>query len=242
MTKPSKTPNPTATAAATPTHEAYSELQAAYDFYNGAVFDGGLPPCLITLQRKGKKVMGYYSATRFAHRSEARQTDEIAMNPLHFKTKNVVEVLQTLVHEMCHLWQQHHGQPPRKAYHDKQWSAKMEAIGLMPSDTGAVGGKKTGQRMGDYVVAGGAFEVATAALIKQGFRLSWYDRAADIPDPAPEGSGSGDGEGDGEGEDPTTPSGKRIKFTCPKCHVNAWGKGSLNLICGACSVSFEAAA
>ena len=72
-------------------------------------------------------------------------------------------------------------------------------------------------------------EVATATLIKQGFRLSWYDRAADIPDPAPEGNGSGDGEGDGEGEDPTTPSGKRIKFTCPKCNVNAWGKGSLNL-------------
>ena len=119
----------------------------------------------------------------------------------------------------------------------------MEAIGLMPSSTGQVGGDKTGQHMGDYVMAGAAFEVATAKLLKQGFRLSWYDRAADIPAPTPTGEGNGEGgEGDGEGEDTATPSGKRIKFTCSKCKANAWGKGSLNLICGACETPFQPAA
>jgi len=243
MSKAKPATKPSITATATPTQEAYAELQAAYDFYNGELFGGSLPPCLITLQRKGKKVMGYYSATRFAHRSEERHTDEIAMNPLHFKTKNVVEVLQTLAHEMCHLWQQHCGTPSRKAYHNKQWAEKMEAIGLMPSSTGQVGGDKTGQHMADYVIAGAAFEVATAKLLKQGFRLSWYDRAADIPAPTPTGEGNGEGgEGDGEGEDTATPSGKRIKFTCPKCRANAWGKGSLNLICGTCETAFQPAA
>ena len=94
--------------------------------------------------------------------------------------------------------------------------------------------------MSDYVITGGAFETTTATFIKQGFRLSWYDRAADIPEPAPQGEGNG--EGDGEAEEPTTPSGKRIKFTCPKCKANAWGKGTLHLICGTCETAFEAAA
>jgi len=33
----------------------------------------------------------------------------------------------------------------------------MESIGLMPSDTGEPGGKRTGQRMSDYPIEGGAF-------------------------------------------------------------------------------------
>lgn len=236
-TRPQRTSKP---IIATPTHEAYAELQQAYDFFNAQLFNGELPPCLITLQRKGKKVMGYYSATRFAHRTETeRHTDEIAMNPLHFKTMNVVEVLQTLVHEMCHLWQFHCGTPSRKSYHNKEWAAKMEAIGLMPSSTGQPGGNKVGQSMGDYVIAGGAFEHAATQLISQGFRLSWYDRAADIPEPTPPGEGDGDGaDGDGEAEEPATPSGKRVKFTCPKCNANAWGKGSLKLVCGTDGATF----
>src|SRR6266852_3158095 len=36
----------------TPTEQAYTELQHAYDFFNTRLFDGHLPPCLITMQRK----------------------------------------------------------------------------------------------------------------------------------------------------------------------------------------------
>lgn len=32
-------------AGPTPTHEAYSELQQAYDFFNMRLFDGVLPAC-----------------------------------------------------------------------------------------------------------------------------------------------------------------------------------------------------
>ncbi|HBZ8419050.1 TPA: zinc metalloproteinase Mpr protein, partial [Escherichia coli] len=32
----------------------------------------------------------------------------------------------------------------------------------------------------------------------------------------------------------------RVKFTCPDCGANAWGKPSLNLICGDCDVALEA--
>ena len=52
---------------------------------------------------------------------------------------------------MVHLWQHHFGERPRKAYHDKQWAAKMREIGLIPTATGELGGKETGQKMSHLI-------------------------------------------------------------------------------------------
>lgn len=60
-----------------PTTDTYTELLQAYDFFNGALFDGKLPSCLITLQRE-KHTCGYFSSKRFAHLN-GELTDEIAI-------------------------------------------------------------------------------------------------------------------------------------------------------------------
>jgi hypothetical protein len=57
---------------------------------------------------------------------------------------------------MVHQEQKHFGKPSRNGYHNKQWSRWMERIGLVPSATGAPGGKRTGQRMTHYIIRGGA--------------------------------------------------------------------------------------
>ncbi len=165
-----------------PTETAYAELQLAYDHYNDYLFDGRLPPCLITLQRE-KRTMGYFSSKRFVH-ADRQVTDEIAMNPEYFAVVPLIEVMQTLCHEACHLFQAHFGKPSRSGYHNAEWAKKMIEIGLIPSDTGAPGGKQTGQKMGDYVQPGGRFELATQALFDTGFMISWFDRfPAHIPHP-----------------------------------------------------------
>ena len=64
---------------AKPTEQAYEELQLAYDWFNQRLFDGVLPPCLITFQRN-KRTMGYFSKERFVDQS-GKKTDEIALNP-----------------------------------------------------------------------------------------------------------------------------------------------------------------
>ena len=48
-----------------PTLDAYTEWQAAFDFYNQKLFAGELPECLIILDNKGKGVLGYFSSERF---------------------------------------------------------------------------------------------------------------------------------------------------------------------------------
>jgi hypothetical protein len=212
-----------------PTQETYSALQAAYEHFNRELFGGALPECLITLQRKEKRVYGYFWGRRFEEIGGAGRTDEIAMNPQHFTRRDIEEVLSTLVHEMAHQWQEHCGTPSRKAYHNRQWADKMESIGLMPSDTGQPGGKKTGQHMTHYIIPGGPFARACAALLSDGFRLAWGEIVTDI-----EGV---EGEpGKGGGKTKTT----RVKFTCPGCSANAWGKPALKLICGECLVPMEA--
>lgn len=202
-----------------PTTEAYGEFQEAYDFFNNSLFAGKLPTCLITLHRESKRTRGYFAHNRFVPLADGRTaTDEIAMNPMHFATRSVVEVLSTLAHEMVHLWQAHCGKPSRVAYHNKEWAAKMKEIGLQPSDSGKPGGKETGQKMTHYIIEGGAFELAAAELVRGGFTLSWADAASGAEAPTK-----------------AKKSGSRVKFTCPECAANAWGKSGLKLICGECA-------
>lgn len=204
-----------------PTEETYSALQRAYEFFNRELHAGELPDCLITLQRR-KRSCGYFSPRKFKHVSQGSLTDEIAMNPAYFLEHGTIEVLQTLVHEMTHLWQEHFGKPSRGGYHNKQWAEKMESVGLMPSSTGEEGGKKTGQNISDYPIPGGPFLRACENLLATGFNITW----GDIPDEDSDASTSNNGS-------------NRYKYTCPGCGSNVWGKPGLNVVCGDCMQPFE---
>ena len=152
-----------------PTRTTYQGLTEAYDFFNERLFAGRLPRCLITMQRQ-KGAYGYFAGKRFGSRDGAEVTDEIALNPAHFKSRTTEESLSTLAHEMCHLQQEHFGKPGRTSYHNKEWAGMMEAIGLIPSDTGAPGGKQTGQKVSHYIAGGGRFERACRRADRAGLR------------------------------------------------------------------------
>lgn len=71
------------------------------------------------------------------------------------------------VRKTAHLWQHHFGKPSRAGYHNKEWAAKMLAIGLYPSDTGRPGGKETGQSCSHYIVESGPYALTFAELAAQ---------------------------------------------------------------------------
>lgn len=244
-----------------PTAETYNELQLAYDTFNAKLFDGLLPECLITLQRENR-TYGYFSSERFANRHGAK-TDEIALNPSYFAVVPLIETMQTLAHEMAHLWQFHLGTPGRGRYHNTEWADKMEAIGLMPSSTGKPGGKRTGDCMADYPIEGGRFIEVCSQLLTQDFRISWYDRFApasavqagqnsygltmDLPAGAAsvaafegvEMATSIDILADPTGITgaPAANKSNRSKYTC-SCGTSVWGKPGLNIVCGECEEPF----
>ncbi len=114
---------------------------------------------------------------------------------------------------MTHVWQYAHGKPSKHAYHNREWAAKMKAIGLQPSNTGAVGGKETGQQMTHYIIPGGAFATAFAKLAATGWRLNLQS----AHQPGPDGGRT-----------------SKTKFTCVSCGQNAWGKPDLGIVCKFC--------
>ncbi|MDD5406946.1 MAG: SprT-like domain-containing protein [Sulfurovaceae bacterium] len=161
-----------------PTAEFYDILQKIYHIFNEKLFEGTLPNCLITVQRK-KSVMGYFSSHRWVS-NDGIKIHELALNPAYFTSCNFIEVFQTMVHEMCHLWQFEHGKPSRRSYHNKEWAQKMESIGLIPSSTGVPGGSKTGQNMNDYPQKNGLFERVCIELYKNGLFVKWFDRFPEV--------------------------------------------------------------
>lgn len=158
----------------TPTTDTYDSILQAYDFFNQALFENKLPKVIVTYHRQ-RRVMGYASIARWVN-SERECVDELAVNPEYFAKYPLVEICQTLCHEMTHIWQAHFGKPGRRGYHNTQWANKMVSIGLMPSSTSKPGGIKTGEAMMDYILLDGAFLSHCRELVAQGYKLPWVDR------------------------------------------------------------------
>ena len=203
-----------------PTREQFDAYRGMFDYFNQALFTGEPPAVVLNFSRHAR-TNGFFAPERWEHRSGEGRTHEISLNPDTLGERDPRAVASTLVHEMVHLWQHVHDPPPRKGYHDHAWASKMDSVGLVPSSTGAPGGRRVGQRMTHYVEEGGrfaqAFDVMPEALL-----LPW--RSAPI--------------GPGRGAEPKKRDPSKVKYACPGCCTNAWGKVGLNLICGDCGETF----
>ena len=205
-----------------PTTKTYTSLDDAYEFFNGRLFGGKLPPCLITMQRS-KKAYGYFAGGRFGAADGTGITDEIALNPSHFRERTTEQSLSTLVHEMAHLEQHHFGKPSRSGYHNKEWAGMMHAVGLVPSNTGAPGGREVGQQVSHYIAPGGPFARTCAELVQQGFDALYVELWTE-----------------GGAATRRKKAASKTRYTCPACAANAWGKPDMHLVCGDCDARMEA--
>jgi len=109
----------------------------------------------------------------------------------------------------------------------------MIAVGLMPSTTGKPGGKIVGQGMSDYPIENGVF---LKALDKMPDRLKFpfISTEAEARYMVMISGGSSPA----ATAAPTPPKKNKVKYTCPSCQTNVWGKADLNLICGDCGEGF----
>lgn len=190
----------------------YKNIDLAFGFFNEYFFNGELPGVVITLQRK-KRAYGYYHHEKFSNK-DGKRASEIALNPDHFGGRDDVYVLSTLLHEMCHLWQYTSGKPTRSGYHNKEFADIMEKCGLICSDTGLPGGKKTGQQMTHYIAEMGRFTLAIKT-----FKAKHVTEWTSLPD-AP--------------KETKKRTESKVKYTCPVCEQNAWAKPKASLFCGHC--------
>lgn len=226
----------------TPTQEQFDALNKAYQYFNQVLFGGQLPGCILNFSRK-KGTHGFMAPGRWRRVGEQDYTThEISLTPYTLYREPIL-VFSTLTHEQCHLWQWEFGDPSRTGYHNKEWADKMEEIGLMPSDTGAPGGKRTGQHMTHYIIPGGKYEQAFNAM-PQEYTLPFTSLEGDLMRSLVTGGAGGTTSKPGEPEPGKGGAGggksrEKTKYTCPGCGVNVWGKPSLNLLCGDCNETMQ---
>ena len=188
----------------------HDSLYAARDVFNSELFGDVLPQSVITLQRKNGSY-GYFSAKQFGATKIDKTRDEIALNPVHFGDRSLMECLATLAHEMVHQYQFYNGNPGRGSYHNKEWARMMTSIGLQSTDTGEPSGKSTGDKVTQIIIPDGPFELVAKLLIESGFALEWFDRAQLLRAELVK-----------EVQVKPSKSGKRVKYVCPRtdCRVN----------------------
>lgn len=249
--KTSKTPDTIVKSPAikhTPT--LASEFQAAYDFFNARLFNSELPDCIIVLCNNNKRTLGYYHKGQYVETTSGTRLDKISLNPQWFIERGIRCTLSTLVHEMCHLWAYNFlTPPPRAGYHCRRWGAKMKEVGLYPSTTGEEGGKEVGQSCSHYIIKGGPFDLACEDFLRESPGLTYIHSIQfetgytplKVADYAKENSNLEEAFSTvspyASGSVKTNKS-NRIKYSCPNCKTNVWGKEGLSLRCGACESPF----
>lgn len=207
-----------------PTSAQYSALIHCFDYFNRKLFGGILPGCVFSFSRK-RNTDSYTIPIRWKRANESQATvHEICLTP-NLLNRSLIDLLSGLVHEMVHVWQWEYGTPTRNGYHNKEWSNKLSSLGLMPSSTGEVGGKMTGQVMSQYVISGGLYERCFSQLPKEcSVPLSNRFNANKIQ----------------HGRDKFYADSKnKAKYRCLNCNINIWGRPNLKVICGNCQTLYE---
>ena len=225
----------------TPTKQQFEAFENAYQYFNEVLFHYELPPVILNLSRKSK-AMGFVAPFRWkaADTESTAKKDhihELSINP-EILCMDLIEVYSTLVHEQCHIWQYSCGKPSRTGYHNKEWADKMESVGLMPSSTGRAGGKRTGQNMSDYPIENGVFLRALDNM-PDSYKLPFISiegerkyKSVSLGLPGATNILSDEQEAEPK------PKKNKVKYTCPSCNVNVWGKPDLNVLCGHCESTF----
>lgn len=201
----------------TPTTAVHGMLDDAFTFFNEKLFDGELPVCLITVQRK-KGVHGYFWGDMVKSTADDATIDEIMMAGTTMN-RAPDEVLSTLVHEMTHVWQHHYGKPGKGGYHNKEWVGKMEEIGLIPTTSGSLPPPaQTGKKVTHVIDPDGHFSVFCEQFLKEA-TLDWHLLGAPTKEKKKDLS--------------------KVKKTCPNCGAKVWGKAGYVVVCSDCEVPLQ---
>lgn len=191
-------------------------LDEVFDLMNQYFFNKTLPKPQITIVR-AKGARGYFLANSFVMKSNNNGVHEIALNPELFN-KTEAEILSTLLHEMCHLWQKVYGKKIGKNnYHNKEFSQKMKEVGLQTYDIYTK--KETGTHVTHYIVENSEYSSFLEKYIKENIILLRAEPINEIKKDSKH----------------TT----KIKYECEICKSKVWGKSGLKLSCDDCHCEME---
>ncbi len=117
-------------------HEIAQQLYGWTDRFRDRFLDpiarvdrqGKLPGPVLGFEKTDHRILAYYHLGKNAFGLD----DEIILNEVHLDAP-LYSILEVVLHEQCHLWQQRFGEHPvQRNYHNQEFVAKAEALGLHP--------------------------------------------------------------------------------------------------------------
>lgn len=190
-----------------PTLEQFIGYQLTCDYFNRELFQTHLTQCHLNFSCRAAS--GVYFRPLYWRKGNDKPIHEIGLNPTVL-AKPLPEIVVLLVRGMGYQWQYDFGTPsPSKGYCNRELVEKLKSIGLLLTDTGEIGGRETGKWLRHVIIPGGPLEQAVDHLPEH-CKLSWTSDAVRIIKP---------------------PSTDKIKYTCPECLAQVWGKTELAFGC-----------
>ena len=200
---------------------ALDELYRIYTIINHDKFNDELPEPVITIQKTKGNVLGHFTPSKtWKNKNDIESEDvsyhEINIDPRWFCNRSAVEVVETLLHEMCHYCNEMAEiKDCNGNNHNKKFKAMAESVGLIVEK-----GKGVGY---GYTYLSDELEKYIKEMIKPNEKAFEYFRDCNSVN-------------DG-GKKPKAKT--TFKYTCPDCGQVAKGKKDIVLKCGLCDVVME---
>lgn len=225
--------------------ELYAKIQAVIDLIDENFFSGKgkqkIPELVFAINNQCRDcVTAFVSPDALYDKIKGKKLQYMGINPKHLD-RDTEDILATICHELCHIYENVYIHIPRGGYHDKQWENLMAECGLE-----AVILNKSRTAVSTKIKEGGVFEsfvkdfkdkngddyfniVAYTAVLENKIKLALGTEDGDSDEP----------KADNADKPVKKYNRNKVKYTCPDCGVSLWGKGNLYIICGKCSERLE---
>lgn len=207
---------------------ALDELYRIFSVLNHNKFGDALPEPVITIQKTKGRTLGHFTLDKVWRNKQRVEEGKIAMDnsdeaayyeinidPRWFCNRTAAEVVETLLHEMCHYYNKLSDiKDCNGNIHNKKFKSLAESVGLIVEKGQSVGYGYTSlsDELKEYIEEtvkpnAQAFEYFRASLIEGGVKK---------------------------------PRKKTLfKYTCPDCGQIAKGKKDIVIKCGLCDIEMD---
>lgn len=225
--------------------ELYGKVQKVIDLLDSRFFSGNgkqkLPDVVFAINNKCQSsVTAYVSPEALYDKKNNKKLQYLGINPRHLN-RDLKDVLATICHEMCHVYENTYIHIPRGGYHDKKWEELMNDCGLE-----AVPLNKSRTAVATRIKDGGEFK-EWVKIFREEYGEDYFnivEYSQELAHEVRTALGLGDEDDDEPKADNADKPVKKYnrnktKYTCPDCGAHVWGKSGLHIECSDCGRLFE---
>lgn len=224
----------------------YGKVQTAIDELDKAFFSGKgkekIPELVFAINNQCRScVVAFVQADALFDKSNATKLQYMGINPKYLNRK-IDDILSTICHELCHVYENAYIHIARNGYHDKKWEELMKDCGL---EAKYLNSSKTA--VDHKIIKDGAFSDFVEKF-KEKYGADYFnivEYSTEIEKRIKKGLGIEVDEDDDspKADNADKPVKKynrnKIKYVCRVCGLKVWGKTGLSISCNDCMETLD---